>query len=122
MNIQRINITIEQLRQIPDHERALIVVLAHALNEVNVLNKPIFLCTNFDIEPRWKAHAHASQAFVLARTLIGKLNEAWNAIQKGYFGSQLSKKYATSRAIRNQSIERSQDLFRSKKPVVRSAK
>lgn len=94
MNIQRINITIEQLRQIPDHERALIVVLAHALNEVNVLNKLIFLCTNFDIEPRWKAHAHASQAFVLARTLIGKLNEAWNAIQKGYFGSKLSKKYA----------------------------
>lgn len=94
MNIQRINITIEQLRQIPDHERALIVVLAHALNEVNVLNKLIFLCTNFDIEPRWKAHAHASQAFVLARLLIGKLNEAWNAIQKGYFGSQLSKKYA----------------------------
>lgn len=95
MNIQRINITIEQLRQIPDHERALIVVLAHALNEVNVLNKLIFLCTNFDIEPRWKAHAHASQAFVLARLLIGKLNEAWNAIQKGYFGSKLSKKYAS---------------------------
>ena len=94
MNIQRINITIEQLRQIPDHERALIVVLAHALNEVNVLNKLIFLCTNFDIEPRWKAHAHASQAFVLARLLIGKLNEAWDAIRKGYFGSQLSKKYA----------------------------
>lgn len=94
MNIQRINITIEQLRQIPDHERALIVVLAHALNEVNALNKLLFLCTNFDIEPRWKAHAHASQAFVLARLLIGKLNEAWNAIQKGYFASKLSKGYA----------------------------
>lgn len=94
MNIQRINITTEQFRQIPDHERALIVVLTHALNEVNVLNKLIFLCANFDIEPLWKAHAHAAQAFVLARLLIGKLNEAWNAIQKGYFGSKLSKKYA----------------------------
>lgn len=96
MKLQRISITLQQLRCIPDDERCLIVVLAHALNEINSLNKLFFLCTNFDHEPRWRAHAHAAQAFVLARALVGKLNEAWTTVQFGYFRSKLSLEYSKS--------------------------
>lgn len=88
------NFSLEQLRGIPDAERSLVVLLCHALNEVNTLNKLFFLCSQIDPEPRWIAHCQAAQAFMLARPLIGKLNEAWGVVQKGYFGTKLSMTYA----------------------------
>jgi hypothetical protein len=95
MRLQRITITVPQLKSVPDAERGLIVVLSHALNEINVLNKLVFLSTQFDAEPRWKAHVHAAQTFILARPLVGKINEAWQVVQSGYHGSRLSKTYDT---------------------------
>lgn len=93
MRVQRFGLTITQLRAIPEAERSLIVVLAHALNEVNVLNKLTFLSTRFSPEPQWLAHAEAAQTFIIARTLIGKLNEGWDVIQRGFFRTKLSKEY-----------------------------
>ena len=93
MKLQRINLTPKQLLSIPDEERSLIVVLGHALNEINTLNKLLFLCAHFNHEPRWLAHAHSSQAYAIARPLVGKLNEAWDVARKGYFGTKLSKSY-----------------------------
>lgn len=66
------------------------------MNEINALNKLLFLCTKFEQEPKWKAHAHAAQAFILARTLAGKLYEAWNVLHEGYFRSKLSQAYSAS--------------------------
>jgi hypothetical protein len=93
MRVQRIGFSVEQLRGIPEEERSLIVVLAHALNEVNTLNKLLFFCTQFDQEPRWVANAQAAQALIVARPIAGKLNEAWAALQAGYFGTKLTKTY-----------------------------
>jgi len=95
MQLQRLTFTVEQLRGIPKEERSLIVLLCHALNEINALNKLLFFCTQIDPEPRWMAHCHAAQAFMLARPLVGKLNEAWNVVQKGYFASKLSITYSS---------------------------
>lgn len=112
MRLQRISLTLSQLRSIPDDERSLIVVLAHALNEINALNKLFFLCTNIDHEPRWKAHAHASQAFILARTLVGKLNEAWNTVKVGYFRSRISMTYSSSlEATANEALNHLKGYF-----------
>lgn len=86
--------TIEQLRGIPDAERSLIVVLAHALNEINTLNKLVYISTQFDQEPAWLTHAQAAQAFMLARPLAGKLHEAWAVFQRGYHGTKLSMIYS----------------------------
>lgn len=94
MKLQRITFTIEQLRSIPIDERALIVVLTHALNEINALNKLLFFCSKIDPEPQWKAHAHVAQACILARTLIGKLSETWVMVQKGYLKSKLDNVYS----------------------------
>ncbi len=93
MRVQRIGLTIEQLRSVPDAERSLVVVLAHALNEVNSLNKLAFLSTKFSAEPVWLAHAEAAQTFIIVRPLVGKLNEAWETIQRGFFRTRLSKEY-----------------------------
>lgn len=94
MRVQRMDLTVQQFRSMPDAERALAVLLAHALNEINSLNKLLFLSSKFDPEPHWIAHSHAAQAFILARSVLGKLNEAWVVVQKGYFSSKLSKTYS----------------------------
>ncbi len=94
MKVRRINFTIDQLRSIPLAERALIVVLAHAINEINTLNKLTFLSTAYSQEPTWLAHIEAAQTFIVARPLVGKLNEAWDAIQKGFFKTKLSQEYS----------------------------
>lgn len=94
MKIYRLPVSAAQLAEIPDKERALIVVLGHAMNELNVLIKLFDLASTFDSEPRVLGHAHVCQAMVLGRAVSGKLHEAWAALQKGYFRTNLAKCYA----------------------------
>jgi hypothetical protein len=77
----------------PDKERALFFLLGHAINEINVLNKLFYLSNQYDMSDKWRQHAHITQGLVLARTLTGKLWEAWELLTKGYFKTQLSKDY-----------------------------
>lgn len=93
MKLHHLTLTIEQLRNIPDAERALFVLLAHALNEINSLNKLLFLSSRVDDLPMIKAHAQLTQGLMLARVLHGKLSELWAVLVKGYFGTKLSQKY-----------------------------
>lgn len=94
MKLQRLSLTLEQLRSIPKAERSLVVLLSYAMNEVNTLNKLFFFASRIDQnQPLAIAHAQSSQAFILARTLIGKLNEAWVLVKNGYFGAKLSQTY-----------------------------
>jgi len=93
MKIHRVHISMTKLRTVPEHERTLFVLLGHVVNEINVLNKTFYLATQFEEEPRWRVHAHISQSLVFARALVGKLNEGWELLQKGYFKSQLSREY-----------------------------
>lgn len=93
MQIRRISFTVSEFSVIPTNERALLVILAHALNEINTLNKLLAISTHFDHEPKWVATAQSTQALVLARVLIGKLHEAWIAVSKGYFKSKLCQTY-----------------------------
>lgn len=94
MKIYQLPVSAAQLAVIPDQERALIVVLGHAMNEINVLIKLFDLASVFDSEPRVLGHAHVCQAMVLGRAVSGKLHEAWTSLQKGYFRTNLAKCYA----------------------------
>ena len=93
MQIQRWLLTPAQFEAIPIAERSFFVLLAHIQNEINVLNKLLACSTR--IEPGLNSHVHSGncQSFILCRTLIGKLNEAWGAIQDGFFHSKLSISY-----------------------------
>jgi hypothetical protein len=93
VKVNRWRVDREKLRAIPENERALFVLLGHAVNEINILNKTFYLSTQFSEEPKWRAHAHVSQSLVFARALTGKLNEAWQLLQSGYFQTQLSREY-----------------------------
>jgi hypothetical protein len=93
MQLRRIGLSVENLRAIPPKERALFVLLGHVANEVNTIDKITYLSTLALEGPRWQAQATAAQTLILARVLVGKLYEAWEAIQSGYFRSRLSRVY-----------------------------
>ncbi len=95
MKLKHLTLTVEQLRSIPDAERALFVLLAHALNEVNSLNKLLLLSIRTDGLPTVQKHGQVTQATMLARLLHGKLYEVWILITDGYFANKLGREYTS---------------------------
>jgi hypothetical protein len=95
MIIRRITLTPESLSALPNDERALLHVVGHALNEMNVVLKLFLLASNYDFEPPVVRHAQLCQTMVLSKLLVGKVHEIWMVLQKGYFGTGLSKTYMT---------------------------
>ncbi len=93
MKLYRWAIPTERIAKMRAAERALFFMLGHAINEINVLNKLFYLSNNYDPSDKWRQHAHITQGLVLARTLTGKLWEAWNLLGDAYFSTQLSKTY-----------------------------
>lgn len=93
MIINRTRIKLAGLRKIPENERALFVLLGHLVNELNILNKTFWLCSQFEKGPEWSTHAHTTQALLFAKVLVGKLYEGWELLRTGYFEPQVSKRY-----------------------------
>ncbi len=77
----------------PEPERSLLVMLAHAANEISVLSKLFHFCAGNRSEIPVIERAENSQALLLGRLLTGKLYEFWNLLQTGYFKSSLSRTY-----------------------------
>lgn len=74
-------------------ERALVVSVAHAVNELNVLRKLVLLASNADRTTKWQKDAHTCQLLVITRVLTGKLYESWQVVRQTYFDSKLSLTY-----------------------------
>ncbi len=94
MKLRQISLPAEAFLKIPKEERALLVAMGHALNEFNIFNRLLVAASHFDDEPRQVAYAQSIQMYSLTRVLVGKILEAWNAIDVGFFRSKLSMKYA----------------------------
>ena len=90
MKLVRIAFTAKALNRVPAAERGLLVFFGHAINELNVLNKWLLALTDIDYGPTVLRQAHVCQQLVLFNSITGKLHEAWQAMQKGYFRSKLS--------------------------------
>lgn len=103
MRIRQISLPAEAFLKIPKAERALLVALGHALNEFNIFNRLLIAASHFDDEPAQIAYAQSIQMYSITRVLVGKILEAWNAIDVGFFRSKLSKKYV-SRLDDNQAL------------------
>ena len=93
MKVRRITITQQQLGCIPPDERALLVLAGHVLNEVNVIDKLAYLCSQSIQSTDWIGKANAMQSFVLVRVLCGKLDEGWAMLHKAYFRTKVSQAY-----------------------------
>lgn len=92
IELHRIEFTKDQLDRVPSIERCLLILVAHAANEVNILSKLFHFAASASCDGI-TGHAERTQALVLGRLLTGKIYEFWKLLQVSYFGSQLSREY-----------------------------
>jgi hypothetical protein len=77
MQVHRVNLTKTKLAAMPAAERAILLLLGHASNEINVLSKLILMARKDDPAIKLVDHVEMGQIFIVMRLLIGKLHEAW---------------------------------------------
>jgi hypothetical protein len=93
ISVHRVSVSKDALASLPAGERNLLFLAGHVLNELNSLNKVFTWCLHgHPEESRSKLNSLAQgvQALVYARTLAGKVSEAWEALKKAYFRSKLA--------------------------------
>ena len=93
VSIHHISLSRVQLETIPDPERRLLVLVAHAANELNVLSKLFHFSARSVSETVILKQAENAQALVLARVLTGKIYECWKLLGSAFFGTALSQTY-----------------------------
>lgn len=84
MEVYRATLGRAQLAAMPEPERVLLLLLAHASNEINVLSKLILMMRKDDPPSPIIDHVEAGQTFILMRLLIGKLHEAWELFKNRF--------------------------------------
>jgi hypothetical protein len=77
MDVHCVELDRGKLAAMPEAERVLLLLLAHASNEINVLTKLILMMRKDDPPSPIVDHVEAGQTFILMRLMIGKLHEAW---------------------------------------------
>jgi hypothetical protein len=77
MEIFHAKLSREKLAAMPERERVLLLLLAHASNEINTISKLILMMRKDEAPSPIVDHVEAGQIFILMRLLIGKLHEAW---------------------------------------------
>jgi len=82
IRVRRIEITKEQLRTLPKDERALLLLMGHAMNQIAVLMKLVILSTNKDPADPIEGRVSAAQSQVILRILTGIVAETWEFLRK----------------------------------------
>lgn len=93
IQLHQVDLSKQQLDRIPESERRLFILVAHAANELNALAKLFHFAVSSASDSGLIGQAENAQALVLARTLAGKLYEFWVLLQRSFFRAGLSKQY-----------------------------
>jgi transcriptional regulator with XRE-family HTH domain len=82
ITVYRVPISKKQFETIPSHERALVFVAGHVLNQVSVFIKLVRFSTNSDPTNPIEERVSAAQSQLILRCLVGVLVEAWEFIRR----------------------------------------
>jgi len=93
MQLRRVRLPRAALQQMPEAERAFLLLAGHMQNELNSLHKIFAWCLHGQGQTSpLESLANSVQAQLYARLLAGKLLEAWNALDKAFFGARISQR------------------------------
>jgi len=92
MELNKIRISREKLDSIPRAERIFFIQVGQVLNELNTLQKVVFVAAKHTEDALERRGRHL-QALLFSRMLAGKLWEAWELLGKDFFKAKLSKEY-----------------------------
>jgi hypothetical protein len=82
IKVVRIQITKEQFRKLPKDERAFLLLMGHALNQIAVLIKLVIFSTNKDPPDPIEGRVSAAQSQVILRFLFGVVAETWELLRR----------------------------------------
>jgi hypothetical protein len=82
IRVVRIEITKEQFRTLPKDERALLLLMGHALNQIAVLLKIVTFSSNKDPADPIEGRVSAAQSQVILRFLFGAVAETWQFLSR----------------------------------------
>ncbi len=83
----------EKLRAMPENERALLILLGYAANQLNFFSKLVILSSNRDGDNETERQLSAAQTQMALRIVIGVLNETWELIRRRFMGAPCGKEY-----------------------------
>jgi len=81
MTIDRLELTKRKLSAVPPAERRLLILLGHASNEINVLQKLVVMSRHGQLGNKTVDYVQTWQTLFLMRLLISKLHEAWELFE-----------------------------------------
>jgi hypothetical protein len=93
LDILRMDITKDLLRQMAKEERSLFLALGHASNQVNALWKLVIILTNGDESDPVKQRLEGAQTQVLVRLTIGAMWEAWRLVEDRFLKRPLGREF-----------------------------
>jgi hypothetical protein len=93
MQLHRIAVPRETLLGMPENERNFFIAIGHLLNELNLLNKLFYRCSQYPTADRLVGKAQATQAICVAKIVAGKLAAGWELPRNFYFNTRLSREY-----------------------------
>ena len=107
MKVWSVKFKAEVLRTLPQEQQVFLVLLTRLLNDINVLSKAAIYASN-GIENLEGVRKTAQRivGLTFTRELAGKLYEGWRLLEKSYFGSGLSRRYACSLSHKAKDAER----------------
>ena len=93
IQLHHFTLTKAQLDAIPEAERTLMILMAHAANELSVLSKLFHYSAASLGDHSLLIAARNAQALTLGRLLTGKIYECWQLLQSAFFRTRIAQKY-----------------------------
>jgi hypothetical protein len=93
LDILRMDITKDLLRQMAKEECSLFLALGHASNQVNALWKLVIILTNGDESDPVKQRLEGAQTQVFVRLTIGAMWEAWRLVEDRFLKRPLGREF-----------------------------
>src|SRR5271166_1794108 len=93
IQVYKIPISKDKLGAMPERERALLILLGYAANQINFFSKLVIFSTNKDGETELEQQLSAAQSQMALRVVVGALNEAWMLVTTRSMGKPYAKEY-----------------------------
>jgi hypothetical protein len=93
MDVLKIAVSKERLRAMPADERALMVIMGYAANQINGFSKLVLFSSNKDGNGEVEQKLSAAQTQMLVLVLVGVLNEALRLVQQRFLGTTIGRDY-----------------------------
>ncbi len=93
MNVIKVRLNSEKLKQLPGEDRNLFIGLGHIFNEINAITKMLYWTCNAPQQNKAEENGQYAMILLIIKILAGKLYESWKFFKTLYFRTRISIEY-----------------------------